>query len=218
MCGFTKPQFDNLLEMLKMAGLQIGLKAVETPVNQMWNGEVLQAELARERAAFEQRVQEAKKNQTNHMVMASRTGNSGIRKGRVRKRGAGITAGRQTTVDRLTREDIEELAQKAVKVIPERVAHFAPMVGVNYGRITIRNQRSRWGSCSAKGNLNFNCLLMLAPPEVLDSVVVHELCHRLEMNHSKKFYEHVLRVYPDYYKEHAWLKEHGPELMRRMTG
>ena len=119
---------------------------------------------------------------------------------------------------RLTRKDIEALAQEAVKVIPERVAYYAPRVGVTYGRITIRNQRSRWGSCSSKGNLNFNCLLMLAPREVLDSVVVHELCHRLEMNHSKKFYEHVLRVYPDYYRNHAWLKENGTQLMRRMTG
>lgn len=121
-------------------------------------------------------------------------------------------------VERLTRQELERLAQEAVKVIPQRVAYYAPKVGVTYGRITIRNQRSRWGSCSAKGNLNFNCLLMLAPPEVLDSVVVHELCHRLEMNHSRKFYEHVLRVFPDYYKHHAWLKEHGAELMRRMTG
>ena len=97
-------------------------------------------------------------------------------------------------VERMTREQIEALAQKAVEVIPRRVAYYAPLVGVTYGRITIRNQRSRWGSCSAKGNLNFNCLLCLTPLEVLDSVVVHELCHRLEMNHSKRFYENVLRV------------------------
>ena len=121
-------------------------------------------------------------------------------------------------VERMTGEQIEALAQRAAEVIPRRVAHYAPLVGVTYGKITIRNQRSRWGSCSAKGNLNFNCLLCLAPPEVLDSVVVHELCHRLEMNHSKRFYENVLRVYPDYYRHHAWLKEHGPELMRRMFG
>ena len=87
---------------------------------------------------------------------------------------------------------------------------------MTYGNITIRNQRTRWGSCSAKGNLNFNCLLCLAPPGVLDAVVVHELCHRLEMNHSKRFYEEVLRVYPDYYKDHGWLKEHGSELLGRL--
>ena len=115
-------------------------------------------------------------------------------------------------------EDIRSLAEQAMKMIPERVAYYAPRIGVTYGRITIRNQKTRWGSCSAKGNLNFNCLLMLAPPEVVDSVVVHELCHRKEMNHSKKFYEEVLKVFPDYWKWHRWLKDHGAALMKRMTG
>ena len=68
----------------------------------------------------------------------------------------------------------------------------------------------------AKGNLNFNCLLMPVPPEVLDSVVVHELCHRKEMNHSDKFYAEVLRVFPDYWKWDKWLKDHGSELMAMM--
>ena len=120
--------------------------------------------------------------------------------------------------DRLTMDEIRALAEKAKKVIPERVEHYAPLVGVTYGRITIRNQKSRWGSCSGKGNLNFNCLLMLTPPEVIDSVVVHELCHRKEMNHSKRFYTEVLRVYPEYRKCEKWLKENGGKLMRRMTG
>lgn len=131
-----------------------------------------------------------------------------------------VLARRQETapVKRLTNEEIHALADQALKVIPERVRYYAPLVGVTYGRITIRNQKSRWGSCSAKGNLNFNCLLMLAPPEVIDSVVVHELCHRLEMNHSARFYQHVYRVFPDYDRCHGWLKTHGTELMRRMTG
>ena len=110
---------------------------------------------------------------------------------------------------KLTPEEIQTLADRALQVIPERVKHYAPLVGVSYGRITIRNQKSKWGSCSDKGNLNFNCLLMLAPPEVVDSVVVHELCHRKEMNHSDKFYAEVLRVFPDYWKWNKWLKEHG---------
>lgn len=118
----------------------------------------------------------------------------------------------------LSMEEIRELANRALQYIPERVRYYAPLVGVNFGRITIRNQRSRWGSCSAKGNLNFNCLLMLTPPEVIDSVVVHELCHRKEMNHSKAFYSEVLRVFPDYWKWDKWLKENGDKLMRRMMG
>lgn len=121
-------------------------------------------------------------------------------------------------VDPLSREEIEHLAKQAMQIIPQRVAFFAEKMGVTYGRITIRNQKTRWGSCSSKGNLNFNCLLMLTPPEVIDSVVVHELCHRKEMNHSKRFYEEIYRIYPDYDKWNQWLKENGPGILRRMTG
>lgn len=80
----------------------------------------------------------------------------------------------------------------------------------------IRKQRSKWGSCSSKGNLNFNCLLMPAPPEVLDSVV-RELCHRREMNHSERFHAEVLRVFPEYYKWSRWLKDNGAMLIARMS-
>ena len=118
-------------------------------------------------------------------------------------------------VEPLTPEELRALAEQAAKVIPERVRYYAPLVGVTYGRITIRNQKTKWGSCSAKGNLNFNCLLMLTPPEVLDSVVVHELCHRLEMNHSPRFYQIVRRVYPEYDRWNRWLKENGAWIMRR---
>ncbi|MBQ3404074.1 MAG: M48 family metallopeptidase [Oscillospiraceae bacterium] len=114
-------------------------------------------------------------------------------------------------------EDIRALAEKAKARIPERVAYYAPIIGVSYGRITIRNQRSRWGSCSSKGNLNFNCLLMLTPPEVLDCVVVHELCHIRHMNHSKEFYADVLRVCPDYRESEKWLKEKGSALMQSVV-
>ncbi len=115
----------------------------------------------------------------------------------------------------LTAEELQALADEALRVIPERVRYYAPLVGVTYGRITIRNQRSKWGSCSGKGNLNFNCLLMLAPPEVLDSVVVHELCHRRHPNHGPDFYAEVLRVYPNYRACEKWLKDNGLALMRR---
>lgn len=118
-------------------------------------------------------------------------------------------------VPKLTAEEMQILVDKALKQLPERVGFYAPKVGVTYGKITIRKQQSRWGSCSAKGNLNFNVLLMLTPPQVLDSVVVHELCHRKEMNHSPRFYAEVLRVYPEYRIWDKWLKKHGREIMSR---
>jgi len=117
---------------------------------------------------------------------------------------------------KLTEQELGTLAKQAKEVIPARVAYYAALLGVEYGRITIRTQKTRWGSCSAKGNLNFNCLLMLAPSEVLDSVVVHELCHRKHMNHSKAFYDEIARVMPDYKARHAWLKQNGRALMNRV--
>lgn len=118
--------------------------------------------------------------------------------------------------ERLTDGEIRALAKKALDYIPERAAYFAKRIGVDYGRITIRNQRTRWGSCSSKGNLNFNCLLMLTPAEVIDYVVVHELCHRKEMNHSKAFWNEVEKVLPDYKRYVKWLKEEGSGIMRKM--
>lgn len=114
-----------------------------------------------------------------------------------------------------TEQEIRELANQALEYIPKRVSYFAKIVGVDYGRITIRNQKTRWGSCSAKGNLNFNCLLMLTPPDVIDYVVVHELCHRKEMNHSKAFWNEVEKVMPDYKRSVKWLKEEGALITQR---
>ncbi len=116
----------------------------------------------------------------------------------------------------MTEAEVRELAERATQLIPERVKHFAPLVGVTYGRITIRNQKSRWGSCSAKGNLNFNVGLLLAPPEVLDYVVVHELCHRKEMNHSPKFWAEVSKLIPDYKLHEKWLKDNGRAIIKKI--
>ena len=116
----------------------------------------------------------------------------------------------------LTVKELRNLAREAATYIPERVSFYASLMDVSYGRITIRNQKSRWGSCSSKGNLNFNCLLMLAPLEIIDYVVVHELCHRREMNHSPLFWTEVENMLPDYKKRRKWLKDNGEKLMRRM--
>ena len=113
----------------------------------------------------------------------------------------------------LTPEALEALKQRARELIPDRVAYYAPKLGVRPARITIRAQHTRWGSCSKAGNLNFNCLLVLTPPEVLDSVVVHELCHMLEMNHSKRFYARVLGVFPQYKQCRKWVVDNGGRLL-----
>ena len=116
-----------------------------------------------------------------------------------------------------TKEEIKALAEKAKQIIPERVRCYAPKIGVTYNRITIRCQRTRWGSCSSKGNLNFNCLLALFPLEVIDSVVVHELCHRKHMNHSPQFYAEIEKVFPNYRKHHKWLNDNGGVYMGRLS-
>lgn len=112
--------------------------------------------------------------------------------------------------------DIERLKNEAKRVIPERARYFAEKIGVEYNRITIRCQKTRWGSASTKGNLNFNCLLMLTPDEVVDSVVVHELCHLKHMDHSKKFYAEVTSVYPEYRKWNGWLRKNGRLILSRV--
>ena len=136
----------------------------------------------------------------------------------VRSREQWIRKHQQTlpSVEPLSMEEVRTLAEQALQTIPTRVAHYARLLGVTYGRITIRNQRTRWGSCSSKGNLNFNCLLMLTPPEVVDSVIVHELCHLKEMNHSDRFYREVLWVYPEYWRWDRWLKANGELIMMRL--
>lgn len=117
----------------------------------------------------------------------------------------------------LSNEEIRKIKRQAKKIIPERVAYWAEKIGVTYGRIAIRLQSSRWGSCAQNGNLNFNCLLVLMPGEILDSVVVHELCHRKHMNHSKEFYAEIDRVFPDYKRCNKWLKDNGGVYMKRAS-
>lgn len=104
------------------------------------------------------------------------------------------------------------LADLALKRIREKLSEYAPKVGEPFGRVTIREQKSRWGSCSSKHNLNFNWKLIMAPPQVLEYVVIHELCHLVEFNHSPRFWELVKRQMPEYEAWKKWLKVHGAEL------
>ena len=119
-------------------------------------------------------------------------------------------------VRKLTAAETAELKKKAKRILPERVAYWAPLIGVRPGRIAVRCQKTRWGSCSTKGNLNFNCLLMLAPEGVIDYIVVHELCHLKHMNHSKRFYAEIEKVLPDYRQHQQGLKDNGEFLLARV--
>ncbi len=94
----------------------------------------------------------------------------------------------------------------------KRVDYYIQLTGGTYTRITIRDQKTRWGSRSSSGTLSFNYRLMYAPLKVLDYVVVHELCHITHMNHSKEFWNMVGSILPDYKESRNWLKEHGGEL------
>ena len=112
----------------------------------------------------------------------------------------------------ITQEMRKAGVEKAMEIFPKRVEYYSQHMGISYGRITIREQKTRWGSCSGRGNLNFNWKLTLMPPEILDYVVVHELAHRKEMNHSKDFWKIVEQVLPDYQKRRKRLKELAMEI------
>ena len=104
------------------------------------------------------------------------------------------------------------LSALALRRIRERLEYYVPRVGRAPGRVAIRDQKSRWGSCSQKGNVNFNWKLIMAPPQALDYVVVHELCHLYEFNHSPRFWQLVARQMPDYEVWKKWLKGHAEDL------
>jgi predicted metal-dependent hydrolase len=116
---------------------------------------------------------------------------------------------------RLDPKDVSEIeARRAVReLVGMLIDEEAPELGVEPARVQIRDQRSRWGSCSTRGTLSFNWRLVLAPFEVLDYVVVHELCHLREPNHSHRFWKLVERRRPDWRAQRDWLHEHGPELL-----
>lgn len=103
--------------------------------------------------------------------------------------------------------------EKAAEVIKDRSSYFARMMGVDFCRIRINRARSRWGSCGFHGTLNFNWRLVLAPLDVVDYVVVHELAHLVVRNHSRRFWAHVERHFPGYKDKRRWLKENAYMLM-----
>jgi len=103
-------------------------------------------------------------------------------------------------------------SQEALRELEAAVNRYAPKVGIAPVRVTVRDMRSRWGSCSSKGNLSFNWKLVMAPEVILRYVAVHELCHLVELNHSQDFWELVASAMPDYAAHRDWLKANGNNL------
>jgi predicted metal-dependent hydrolase len=111
------------------------------------------------------------------------------------------------TIINQTRKDYLKHKKRALIFIKERLEYYNRIYNSKYKRIAIRNQKSRWGSCSSKGNLNFNYALVHLPLELADYIVVHELCHLKEMNHSQKFWNLVAVAIPDYKQRRMTLKK-----------
>ncbi len=105
---------------------------------------------------------------------------------------------------------------EAVKLISQRADKLSPKMGISYKRIIIRGQKTRWGSCSRKKNLSFNWKLMMAPEPVIDYVIIHELAHLKEMNHSKRFWGLVAKYCPKWQEHKKWLKQHEADLTAKL--
>jgi len=116
----------------------------------------------------------------------------------------------------LSSEEVKKLKKEARNHLASLTEYWAEKIGVSYGRISIRGQKTRWGSCSSKGNLNYNYLLILCPDDVIEYVVIHELCHRIYMNHSKRFWEKIEEFCPNYRQARKWLKQNGNSLIARL--
>ena len=119
----------------------------------------------------------------------------------------------KSTCSKSVSPETTELTSKAKVELPAIVKKYASLMGVTYNRIIIRHQKTRWGSCTKTGNLSFNCLLMKMPENVRDYVIVHELSHRKELNHSTKFWTIVAEYCPWYKDSKQWLKKNGQELI-----
>jgi predicted metal-dependent hydrolase len=108
-----------------------------------------------------------------------------------------VARARLRTVMRIPRKDVTLLKKQALDLAESRCAHFARIYGLTYKKISIRAQKSRWGSCSAVGNVSFNYKIAVLPAEMIDYIIVHEICHLAEMNHSKRFWKLVAQTVPD---------------------
>lgn len=102
--------------------------------------------------------------------------------------------------------------KKAGELLPDRVRDMALRMGLKYGRVAVKDQKKRWGSCSSRGNVNLNWRLIQMPAEVMDSVIIHELAHLVHPNHSADYYRYLSLHNPRHKEHDRWLKERGREL------
>ena len=108
-----------------------------------------------------------------------------------------------------SRQEERSYREKARAILTDKTEYYGRLIGVTYNRIRIADQKTRWGSCSSRGTISYNWHLILLPENILDYVVVHELCHLLEMNHSPRFWSQVEKILPDYRERRNWLKKKG---------
>jgi len=140
-----------------------------------------------------------------------------IRRESDRRRARVLAEGGRLRVELPRSADAREVLERwlrrlARRILLARLEHWAPIVGRRPKRITLRDMKSQWGSCSSEGNLSFNWKLVMAPPATLDYVVVHELCHFIHADHSKAFWREVARHLPEYERPRRWLRDEGVAL------
>lgn len=122
----------------------------------------------------------------------------------------------ETSDIKYTDEELASILANAKEKLPRLVSRYAKEMDVEYNQVFVKSQKTRWGSCSDKGNINLNCLLMIVPPYVRKYVIVHELAHRKEMNHSDRFWKLVADEIPDYQKAVKWLKKNGETVIGKL--
>ena len=129
---------------------------------------------------------------------------------------ANIRADSERAENKYSTEEIATILSEAKVKLPQLVARYAKEMDISYEKVFVKAQKTRWGSCSSKGNINLNCLLVDVPSYVRKYVIVHELAHRKEMNHSERFWRVVAEEIPEYQKAAKWLKVNGDALIGRL--
>ena len=123
---------------------------------------------------------------------------------------------RTESLGKFTEQELKAIVKEAKATIPTRVKEIAETMGVTYEKLSFRKQKTRWGSCTSKGNISLNCLLVKVPEEVRDYVIIHELAHRKHLNHSKAFWALVEKYDPKYRTHRAWLRVKGRDLIEML--